>query len=91
MALWDLAGRIAGLPLHRLLGGKRHDRIRAASSIIFDTANLDGLGRQFADLKARGYDIQEAGYSGDVEAIIRTGQGWEGVSDPRYGGGGAAY
>ena len=25
------------LPLHRLLGGKRRDRVRAASSIIFDT------------------------------------------------------
>jgi len=44
-----------------------------------------------ADLKARGHRVEEGGYSGDVEAIIRTGDGWEGVSDPRYGGGGAAY
>ncbi len=44
-----------------------------------------------ADLKARGHRIEEGGYSGDVEAIIRTPDGWEGVSDPRYGGGGAAY
>jgi gamma-glutamyltranspeptidase/glutathione hydrolase len=44
-----------------------------------------------ADLKARGYHVEEGGYSGDVEAIIRTSGGWEGVSDPRYGGGGAAY
>jgi L-alanine-DL-glutamate epimerase-like enolase superfamily enzyme len=83
MALWDLAGRIAGLPLHRLLGGKRHDRIRAASSIIFDTANLDGLGRQFADLKARGYGVLKGGWGHDLSiafgrdpkrdvAIVRT-------------------
>jgi gamma-glutamyltranspeptidase len=26
-----------------------------------------------------------------VEAIIRTSEGWEGVSDPRRGGGGAGY
>ena len=44
-----------------------------------------------ADLRARGHVVEEGGYSGDVEAIIRTGDSWEGVSDPRYGGGGAAY
>jgi gamma-glutamyltranspeptidase/glutathione hydrolase len=43
------------------------------------------------DLRNRGYKVEEGGYSGDVEAIIRTANGWEGVSDPRYGGGGAGY
>ena len=28
IALWDVAGRAAGLPIHRLLGGKVRDRIR---------------------------------------------------------------
>ncbi|HEU5049576.1 MAG TPA: gamma-glutamyltransferase [Gemmatimonadales bacterium] len=42
-------------------------------------------------LRARGHVVSEAGTSGDVEAIIRTGEGWEGVSDPRYGGGGAGF
>jgi L-alanine-DL-glutamate epimerase-like enolase superfamily enzyme len=83
MALWDVAGRIAGLPLHRLLGGKRRDRIRAASSIIFDTGNLDGLGRQFADLRGRGYTVLKGGWGHDLAiafgrdrkrdlAIVRT-------------------
>ncbi len=66
MALWDLAGHIAGLPLHRLLGGKRRDRVRAASSIIFDTADLAGIGRQFADLKARGYQVLKGGWGHDL-------------------------
>ena len=28
MALWDLKGKHFGQPIHRLLGGKQHDRIR---------------------------------------------------------------
>lgn len=42
-------------------------------------------------LRQMGHDIKEGGYSGDVEAIIRTATGWQGVSDPRLGGGGSGY
>ena len=42
-------------------------------------------------LRARGHAVSEGGYWGDVEAIIRTPSGWQGVSDPRRGGGGAGY
>jgi gamma-glutamyltranspeptidase/glutathione hydrolase len=50
----------------------------------FPPATLDSL-------RARGHAISEGGYWGDVEAIIRTPTGWQGVSDPRRGGGGAGY
>ena len=42
-------------------------------------------------LRSRGHAISEGGRWGDVEAIIRTANGWQGVSDPRRGGGGAGY
>jgi L-alanine-DL-glutamate epimerase-like enolase superfamily enzyme len=35
MALWDLKGKHFGEPIHRLLGGKQHDRIKAYASILF--------------------------------------------------------
>ncbi len=35
MALWDLKGKQFGEPIHRLLGGKQHDRIKAYASILF--------------------------------------------------------
>ena len=35
MALWDLKGKAFGEPIHRLLGGKQHDRIRGYASILF--------------------------------------------------------
>ena len=50
----------------------------------FSDATLDALRR-------RGHTVQEGGTSGDIEAIIRDGDGWKGVTDPRYGGGGAGY
>lgn len=66
MALWDLTGWLTGLPVHQLLGGKRRERVRAASSVIFDTANIEGIGRQFADLHARGYGVLKGGWGHDL-------------------------
>jgi gamma-glutamyltranspeptidase/glutathione hydrolase len=50
----------------------------------FTTTTLDSL-------RSRGHGVSTRGHWGDVEAIIRTPAGWQGVSDPRRGGGGAGY
>jgi len=50
----------------------------------FTSATIDAL-------KRMGHAIALKEYSGDVEAIIRTPAGWQGVSDPRLGGGGAGW
>ena len=34
IALWDLAGKAAGLPLHRLVGGAARDRVPAYASLL---------------------------------------------------------
>lgn len=44
-----------------------------------------------AELIRLGHSIRYRDYMGDVQAIIRTATGWQGVSDPRRGGGGAGY
>jgi L-alanine-DL-glutamate epimerase-like enolase superfamily enzyme len=54
MALWDLKGKHYGEPIHRLLGGKRHNRILAYASILFGRD-----GRATADIGRR---WREAGY-----------------------------
>lgn len=53
---------------------------------------LDGfLPSTITRLRQMGHRVKAGGYSGDVEAIIRMPGGWQGVSDPRRGGGGAGY
>jgi D-galactarolactone cycloisomerase len=43
IALWDLCGKIAGLPLHKLLGGQRHERIPAYVSGLAAPAQDDRM------------------------------------------------
>ncbi len=62
MALWDLAGRRAGMPVHQLLGGKVTDRVRASASVMWDTRDLDAPARQAADYAARGFTATKGGW-----------------------------
>jgi gamma-glutamyltranspeptidase/glutathione hydrolase len=44
-----------------------------------------------AGLRAMGHEVVPQAYMGDLQAIVRFGGGWLGASDPRRGGGGAAW
>lgn len=55
MALWDLKGKAFGEPIHRLLGGKQHDRVRGYASILFGRD-----GKETADIARKWVS---AGYS----------------------------
>src|SRR5438876_11373391 len=49
MALWDLKGKLFGEPIHCLLGGRQHARIKAYASILFgrDGAETREIGRRW--------------------------------------------
>jgi L-rhamnonate dehydratase len=51
MALWDLKGKHFGEPIHRLLGGKHHERIPAYASILFgrDGQETRDIGRRWTE------------------------------------------
>jgi L-alanine-DL-glutamate epimerase-like enolase superfamily enzyme len=66
MALWDLAGKAAGAPLHRLLGGRRRERLPACASTILATGDLDRVGREFAGYVADGYRYVKGGWGHDL-------------------------
>ncbi|RIK84549.1 MAG: mandelate racemase/muconate lactonizing enzyme family protein [Planctomycetota bacterium] len=54
MALWDLKGKHFGEPIHRLLGGAHHKRIKAYASILF--------GRDGRETRDIGHRWIDAGY-----------------------------
>jgi gamma-glutamyltranspeptidase / glutathione hydrolase len=59
-----------------------------------DSLQVEGNGfrpETLDSLRRRGHAVSIGDDWGDVEAIIRTPTGWQGVSDPRLGGGGAGY
>jgi len=70
MALWDLKGKHYGEPIHRLLGGKRHERIAAYASILFgrDGRETSDIGRRWLEA---GYRAVKFGWEpmGKSEAL----------------------
>jgi gamma-glutamyltranspeptidase/glutathione hydrolase len=59
-----------------------------------DSLRVEGDGflpETLDSLRQRGHGVSSRGNWGDVEGIIRTPTGWQGVSDPRRGGGGSGY
>jgi L-alanine-DL-glutamate epimerase-like enolase superfamily enzyme len=66
MALWDVAGKAAGLPLHALLGGRRRERVPACASTIFAMDDPERVGREFASFAAQGYRFVKGGWGHDV-------------------------
>src|SRR3954464_6503522 len=74
VASWDLMGRHAGLPLHRLLGGAR-DEVAAYASLPFEPAP-ETLLALLAQVEASGYRAAKLHLSGDpvtdVEAVTRA-------------------
>ncbi|RPI87889.1 MAG: mandelate racemase/muconate lactonizing enzyme family protein [Planctomycetaceae bacterium] len=72
MALWDLKGKALAQPIHRLLGGKFHSKIRAYASILFgrNGAETRDIGKRWTDA---GYTAVKFGWEpmGETEALDR--------------------
>ncbi len=70
MALWDIKGKHYGEPIHRLLGGKQHETIKAYASILFgrDGRHTAEIGRRWRE---DGYQAVKFGWEpmGQSEAL----------------------
>ncbi len=81
MALWDIAGKAAGRPVHELLGGPAHDRLPLYASGGTGTWPIDKTvdqARHYVDLGFRGLKLG-TGIDG------RPGGYTTGPGDPPYG------
>ncbi len=72
MALWDLKGKHYGQPIHRLLGGCQHPKLRAYASILFGAsgAATADIGRRWVEA---GYTAVKFGWEpmGQSDALDR--------------------
>jgi hypothetical protein len=82
MALWDIAGKVRGEPVCRLLGGAFHTRLRAYASILFEDtpAATHDTARRLAD---QGFTAVKFGWgplgkdeATDRELVRQAGGGW---------------
>jgi L-alanine-DL-glutamate epimerase-like enolase superfamily enzyme len=63
-ALWDVVGKATEQPIHRLLGGKHRDAVRAYASTLFpeDPANTDHVRREAEDALSKGFTAIKYGW-----------------------------
>ncbi len=69
MALWDIAGKAAGLPIYKLMGGKVRDKVRA-----YSTGGLLPLRNQTPEAYAEIVTGQKNGPEG--WSMVKQGVGW---------------
>ena len=62
IALHDLKGKVLGVPVYQLLGGRVISRVRACASIIVDMDSLEQTAQEFRDYVARGYTAVKGGW-----------------------------
>ncbi len=94
IALWDIAGQAAGLPVYKLLGGKIHDRVRPYGNSENNSTLVPRTPQDYAELAAEvkgakeGYTLIKLPVSFHNTAMLEAipdawyGQHWTGNNPP---------
>ena len=70
MAMWDVAGQLAGRSVADLLGGARKPQVPAMGSVIFDMKDLEWTLGEFAFMRDQGYRIVKSGWGMTPDAMF---------------------
>src|SRR5688572_8405160 len=62
MALWDLKGKILGIPLYQLLGGKQQEKLPACASTHPKSAEISEMADELAVHIKNGYKLVKVGF-----------------------------
>ena len=62
MALWDLKGKILGVPLYQLLGGKQQERLPVCASTHPRAHTIDEMAAELAGHIENGYQLVKVGF-----------------------------
>lgn len=62
IALWDIAGKAAGLPVWKLLGGRFRERVAAYATGCYYPADFDNRSKVLDDLQAETAGYADAGF-----------------------------
>jgi L-alanine-DL-glutamate epimerase-like enolase superfamily enzyme len=62
MALWDLKGKILGVPLYQLLGGKQHERLPVCASTHPKASEIEAMAAELAGFIQQGYQLVKVGF-----------------------------
>jgi L-alanine-DL-glutamate epimerase-like enolase superfamily enzyme len=62
MALWDLKGKILGVPLVQLLGGKQVDKLPVCASTHPRASEIDAMAQELAGHIQNGYRLVKVGF-----------------------------
>lgn len=55
IALWDIRGKLAGMPVHALLGGRKRERVPVYASLLQYNGSVDDVSRNVERALGRGY------------------------------------